>query len=319
MAVTLMAASLCPVPAPDSKAGFNSLGEIDRAGTAFCAAAQNPLNIIAVQQYRIFRMRCLKTTLSITESANMPSHALVSVRLKRLDSIRRKMGRDKAQFSLGRMDDVIGVRIICQNYQTVCDLSERIQSLPNFYRPKDYIRKPHPTDTGYRAIHHIMRFEQPLTETKNIAVRFEIQIRSFYQHQWAIWSEYQGEAVKVGSGPDEIRTALRDLSNRIARWEENNPCTMQHQLLDCTGGEDVIVAWRQEYAAPTCQHFHDEVDRAVQWVNHLETKYPARRSDALLLVGVTNAGEALRVLSLTHPLYVMNRIIEPKYWMPRDS
>lgn len=315
----LRSVSLCPVPVPYSNVGFNSLGDVDRAGAAFCADAHNPLRVTAVQKYRVFRMRCLKTTLGIVESSVMPTHALVSVRLKRLDSIRRKMGRDKTQFSLGSMDDVIGVRIICQNFQTVCDISERLRSLPNFYRQKDYINNPHPANTGYRSVHHIMRFEQPLTETKNIAVRFEIQIRSFYQHQWAIWSESQGEAVKVGSGSEEIKATLYALSNRIANWEEKNPHKVQEQLPDYTGGEDVVVAWKTRNVKPTCNVFRGEVDRAVKWLNYLETKYPAQRSDALLLVGVTNPGEALKVLSLTHPLYVTKRIIEPQYWMPRDS
>ena len=32
---------------------------------------------------------------------------------------------------------------------------------------------------------------------------------------------------------------------------------------------------------------HDDVSAAVSWLNHLETAYPARRENALLLVGVT--------------------------------
>ncbi len=264
-------------------------------------------------------MRCLKTTLSIVEAASIPSRALVSIRLKRLDSIRRKINREDNQVSLGSMDDVIGVRIICSDYQTVGDLGTRIQSLPDFYRLKDYTSKPHPANTGYRSVHHIIRFKQPLTETKNIDVRFEIQVRSYYQHQWAIWSELQGEAVKVGSGSEEIKADLRDLSNRIAHWEERNPRKIQYKLPEYTGGEDIVVAWRQINAEPTCYFFHNNVDNTVQWLNYMETNNPAERNYALLLVGVTSLGDARKVLSLTHPLYVANRIIAPKYWMPVGS
>ena len=317
--MTLNAASLCPAPGSDSNLGFASLGDVNRAGTDFCAAAHDIATITAVQQYRVFRMRCLKTSLSIVESANIPSRALVSVRLKRLDSIRRKINRPENNFSLGQMDDVIGVRIICSNYQTIRDLSQRIQLLSDSLHLKDYTREPHPENTGYRSVHHIIRFKQPLTETKKIAVRFEIQIRSFYQHQWAIWSEHHGEAAKLGRGSEEVKANLRDLSDHIARWEESNPRKMQHELPHYTSGEDIVVAWRQKYAEPTCYFFHHKVDDAVKWLNHLETKYPAERNDALLLVGVTTPGEARKVLRMTHPLYVANRIIEPKYWMPPDS
>ncbi len=317
--MTLATASYCPAPASDSNAGFASLGDIDRLGAAFCAAAHNIATITEVQKYRLFRMRCLKTTLGIVEAAGMPSRALVSVRLKRLDSIRRKINRGENQFRLGQMDDVIGVRVICPDYQTANNLSGRIQSLPDSYRLKDYIREPHPTNTGYRSIHHIIRFQQPLTETKNIHVRFEIQVRSFYQHQWAIWSEHQGEAVKVGFGSEEIKADLRELSNRIALWEERNPCKIQHELPHYTGREDIVVAWRQKHAEPSCHFFQNEVERAVKWLNYMETKYPAERNDALLLVGVAAQGEAKKVLGMTHPLYVANRIIEPEYWMPPKS
>ena len=317
--MTLASASLCPAPTPDSNIEFQSLGDIDRTGTAFCAAAQDIATIMAVQQYRAFRMRCLKTTLSIVEAARIPSRALVSIRLKRLDSIRRKINREDNKVSLGRMDDVIGVRIICSDYQTVRDLSTRIQSLEDHHNLKDYTCVTHPSNTGYRSVHHIIRFKQPLTETKNIAVRFEIQVRSYYQHQWAIWSELQGEAVKVGSGSEEIKASLHDLSNRIAHWEESNPRVIQYQLPDYTCGEDIVVAWRQKKAVPTCHFFHNKVVDAVQWLNRLETKYPAERNYALLLVGVTTRGDARKVLGLTHPLYVANRIIAPKYWMPVGS
>ena len=317
--MTLTSASLCPAPASDSNIGFASLGDVDRAGTAFCNEAHNIATITEVQKYREFRMHCLKTTLGIVEAAKMPSRVLVSVRLKRLDSIRRKISRGENQFSLGRMDDVIGVRIICPDYQTVGDLSQRIQSLPVFYRLKDYTRETHLANTGYRSVHHIIRFEQPLTKIKNIAVRFEVQVRSYYQHQWAIWSEHQGEAVKMGSGPEEIKTDLRNLSDRITRWEESNPREMQHHLLDYTGREDIIVAWRQKYGEPTYHIFHNNIDRAVKWLNYMETKHPAQRGNALLLVGVTTPGEARNVLRLTHPLYITSRVIEPEYWMPSDS
>ena len=317
--MTLTPASLCPAPTLDSNVDFASLGDIDRVGAAFCAEAQDIATVTAVQQYRAFRLRCLKTTLRIVDAANIPPCALVSVRLKRLDSIRRKISRGENQFSLGRMDDIIGVRIICLDYHTVKDLSERIQSLPDSYRLKDYTCEPHPANTGYRSIHHIIRFQQPLTETKNIPVRFEIQVRSFYQHQWAIWSEHLGEAVKVGLGSEEIKAELHDLSNRIAHWEENNPCKTQYELPRYTSGEDIVVAWRQKYAEPLCHFFHNEVDRAVKWLNYMETKYPAERNDALLLVGVTTQREAKKILRMTHPLYVANRIIEPEYWMPPDS
>ena len=311
------ATQYCPAPPQDSDAGFASLGDIDRIGEAFSLDAHNMVAISKVQQYRRFRMRCLETTLIIAEKVEIPSRALVSVRLKRLDSIRRKIRRPGNNFSLGGMDDVIGVRIVCSDYQTAKDLSQRFDSLPPPYKPKlkDYTHNP-PENTGYRSVHHIIRFQQPLSETKNITVRFEIQIRSYYQHQWAIWSEHQGEAVKVGRGSEEIQAELRALSERIARWEEANPDEVQDQLPDYAGEKNIVLAWRQKHAEPVCYLFWDRIDDAVTFLNYLETKYPAQKNNALLLVGVTAQGEARKVLRMTHPLYVASRVIAPKYWMP---
>ena len=309
----------CLAPVSNFETRFGSLGDINRAGAAFCAAAHDTDTVDAVQQYRMFRMQCLATTLSIVDAASMPCHALVSVRLKRLDSIRRKISRDKNNFNLGRMDDIIGVRVVCANLEATRALGCRIKQSPEFYRLKDYLFEEHPAGTGYRAIHHIMRFSQPLSETKNINVRFEIQVRSYYQHQWAIWSESQGELVKAGGGSQQVKTDLRDLSGRIAHWEERNSRKLQYQLPVYTRGEDIIVAWRQKFTEPTCYSFQGEVNKAVEWLNYLETKYPAERGNALLLVGITDPGEAQKVLSLTHPLYTMSRIVSPEYWMPPNS
>ena len=135
---------------------FSSLGAIDRVGDAFCRSAQNLQRITDVQRYRAFRMRCLGTTLTMVDGCGVPDRAAVSVRLKRLDSIRRKIIRPGANFTLGRLDDVVGVRVICQDPSTVRELSERIRGSPGFFRLKDYIHSP--AATGYRGIHHIMRF-----------------------------------------------------------------------------------------------------------------------------------------------------------------
>ncbi len=250
----------------------------------------------------------------------MPTRALVSVRLKRLDSIRSKIKRCGNRFKLGTMDDVVGVRIICENYHIARELSQRIQSLPDS-KLKDYIT--HPRKTGYRSLHHIMRFDQPLTDKKTIRVRFEIQVRSYYQHLWAIWSESQGENTKIGKGvPVDLLADLLAVSERIAQWEKSNPEELQHHLPDyIAGGHNIVLSWRQQYGLPKIFRFNDEVERAVKWLNHLEYEYPKERKGALLLVGVTSSSKISKVLHLTHPLYMGRRkeTLEPKYWMPPDA
>lgn len=317
MALILPSYSSCTTP---SDVKFDSLGDIDRLGSAFCEG-QGYRFPQAVQEYREFRSRCLKTTLDIVEASEVPTRALVSVRLKRLDSIRRKIIRPDSRFGLGRMDDVIGVRIVCENYQTACALSQRIQSLPWFYRLKDYISEAHSVNTGYRSLHHIMRFDQPLTDKKTIRVRFEIQVRSYYQHLWAIWSESKGENVKIGKKvPADSLADLLAVSERIAQWEESNPEKMQRPLPGYIASGRIVLAWRQEYGWPMIYRFYG-AERAVKRLHALENKYPDERMGGLLLVGVTSFSEISKVIRLTHPLYTRQRkkTLELKDWRPPDA
>ena len=231
----------CP-PMAERAPHFSSLGAIGHIGKAFLRSPHNPQCIADVQRYRSFRMRCLGTTLAMVDACSVPERAAVSVRLKRLDSIRRKLKRPKNNFTLGRLDDVVGVRVICQDLSTVRDLSERIRISLGFSHQKDYIHSPR--ITGYRGIHHIMRFQQPVTQSAGISSRFEIQVRTWLQHLWAVWSESLGERVKLGVGASEEQEHLRALSEEIARWEADNPETHRDHLPAYSGGRAITVCWR---------------------------------------------------------------------------
>ena len=317
--------SACPPPAAPT--GFNSQADIDRAGVAFSKAPpDDPIAAEPVQRYREFRMHCLATTLDIVAAARMSPRALVSVRLKRLDSIHRKVTRGSFGAGLGRMYDVVGVRVVCESLRDVRGLSGRIRSLPECSGVNDYTERESPSGARYRAIHHIMRFQQPLTADKCIAVRFEIQVRSFYQHQWAVWTESKGERAKAGRVDGELDENLRkqlegfrELSGRIARWEEQHPGDVQKELPQFSGGRDIAVAWRRRNAPPSCELFGDDVNAAVDHLNFLEGQFPASRNDALLLVGVTDPGNAEKILRLTHPLAIEGAAAEPEHWMPPGS
>ena len=303
----------CP-PIAERDPAFSSLGAIDRIGDAFRWAAQNLQCIADVQRYRSFRMRCLRTTLAMVDACGVPGRAAVSVRLKRLDSIHRKIERPGTNFTLGRLDDVVGVRVICQDLSTVRELSDRIRCSPDFFHLRDYIHSP--ATTGYRGIHHIMRFQQPVTQGFGVSIRFEIQVRTWLQHCWAVWSESHGEAVKLGGGPDEERERLHARSEEIARWEANNPEAPQIELPAYSGGHFITVCWRPPRGPVIPYPVQDEVQDAVAWLNYLETTYPAKRENALLLVGVTRTAAMQRLLQLTHPLFTGARVLDPRHWMP---
>ena len=303
---------------PEFSPRFSSQGDIDRLGVAFCANPTESSIVHAVQQYRMFRMRCLSTTLRLVESAQLPQRCLVSARLKRLDSIRQKIMRDNFQFKLGQIDDIVGVRIICSSLQEALSMSERVQNTLEFQKCRNYLYTPHPEGVGYRAVHHTMRFSQMLTKDTVLPVRFEIQVRSFLQHLWTVWSESRSEQAKAGRASKEIRSELQNLSERIAKWEQSNLDAPQGRLVPYTNAKNIIVSWRQKKTPPLLKQFRENTDKAVRYLNSLETEYPEERGNALLLVGVSDPSEAKKVLAQTHPLYI-SRVIAPEFWLPPDA
>lgn len=314
MALTAQEQFDCPATDP---ASFTTLGDVNRLGDAFCAKPLAPECLAGVQGYRAFRMQCLATTLRILDACDPPIRSLVTVRLKRLDSIRRKLTRPRAHFQLGTLDDIVGVRVICQSISDVVALSSRIGSSPKNYRIKNYMRNP--AATGYRGVHHIMRFDQPAWAGLSLTVRYEIQVRTCLQHRWAVWSESYGERAKIGQSDAAHHDELRSVASEIARWEERNPARVQEELLPYSGVRTIAVCWRPPRGPSTPLLFHDDVREAVSWLNRLEAAYPARRENALLLVGVVDHADIRRALRLTHPLYVGIRAVHPRFYIPSGS
>lgn len=301
----------CPV---GEEVPFATLGDVDRVGTDFCADPYIPKHVSDMQSYRAFRMRCLATSLRILDACRPPQRSIISVRLKRLDSIRRKIARPGTNFRLGTLDDVIGVRVICQSVAALVALSARIESSSHSHRTKNYI--DHPPPTGYRAIHHIMRFDQPVSADRCFAVRYEIQVRTYLQHQWAVWSEDHGEKAKLGQADAANQQELRSVASDLAEWEQAKPALAQAELLPYSGVRTIAVCWRPPVGPVTPWPFYEDVRAAVEWLNHLEIANPAQRENALLLVGIVDRQEIERALRLTHPLYVRARPVDPRYYLP---
>lgn len=292
--------------------GRPSLNDFDRLGIEFCEAPKALNKIRDVQRYRKFRLLCLATTLRITEEAEIPTNALVSIRLKRLDSIRQKLMRPEANFKLGRMDDIIGIRIICQDLKSMIDFSKRVENLnPYFVKSKNYLTSQHPNATGYRGIHHIMTFKQKVDINNSVNVRFEMQIRTPLQHRWAIFSESLGQAAKIGNVSDEDRKRLMKFSNLIAQSEKAHLDKMQERLPNYSGGKNLIVVWRTEDGKPMPYRFQNDVNGAVNWLIRREEMYPSQRRNALLLVGASGTDDEVEtVLRKTHPTYFLRQPID---------
>ena len=305
---------------PDyGEVGFASIGEVDRIGRRFVERPFSSEVVERVQQYRRFRTSCLPRMLRMVQQAQVPERSLVSARLKRLDTIHGKLSRKGCNFKLGTLDDVIGVRVVCQDLVTAFKFSDRLQCLDACHRVKNYISEKHPAKTNYRGLHHILRFRQPITKNHALSVRLEVQVRTYFQHQWAITSESFGEAAKLGQGESEQLEYLRDLSNTIETWEQAHPTDTQHPLLEFDPTENFGVVWRHDSRARPSLQFFKGIEEAAGRVTELESSIPSKREHALLLVSVTDTDLAHEVLQVTHPLYVLGAVPSPRTWMPGGS
>ncbi len=320
MAVDIHLAPASECPSLDGLR-FGSMGDIGRASRKFSEDSGNIEAREVLDSYRQYRLNCIRTSLSLLKKADLPERVLISARLKRLESVYRKMRRnpDKPP-PLNGMDDVIGFRIVCESFNDAVALGERIENkVPA--RTKNYIKDLHEAGIGYRAIHGIARFGQPLGDA-HVTVRFEIQVRTWYQHLWACWCESYGEQAKEGFRNTERtdretverqKEDLNDRSRRVAAWEEIHREERQADLPSLTNPYSLAVTWVKppdDYGFLACG---TDIDLAVKNLHYLEGQRGFR---PLLLVGVADSPHLKSVLIRTHPNFMGGMSLDPQHWLP---
>ena len=142
----------------------------------------------------------------------------VSQRIKTPESIYAKMIRKglKPDFSVAKekLNDLIGIRIVCLFVDDVYEIAEMIKNQKDLtlIKEKDYIAKP--KKSGYMSLHLIMKVPVCIDnkiETKTV----EIQIRTTGMDFWSVL-EYQLLYKKNVKGADKIGKELKGYSDEIA-------------------------------------------------------------------------------------------------------
>ena len=304
---------------PTGDLTFASMGDIKRATGKFRDDPGDPVALDVLNSYRRFRLNCIRTSLLLLKDSGLPDKVLVSARLKRLKSIYRKLRRSEVTAPLNVMDDIIGFRVICESLEDAVRLGGRIGSRTDT-TIKDYIKEEHPAGLGYRAIHGITRFDQPF-RNRTVKVRFEIQVRTWYQHLWASWCESHGEQAKEGypnaQPGDHIwgkKLKLRQCSDGLCDWEKSHPATIQQNLPSFCDPYHVAIAWFNSMKEYNFTPFWNDISGAVNHLTYLEKRLD---SDPLLLVGVAEDQNLESLLRQTHPNFMSGRSLDPQYWMPK--
>lgn len=157
---------------------------------------------------------------------NYGSKYIVAQRLKRLDSIIKKLKREP-NMSLWTMQDLGGCRIIVSSISEVYRVAKKYKASRVRHilkREYDYIENP--KHSGYRSYHMIYEYKSDTKETYNRNMLVEIQIRTRLQHLWATAIETVGlftkQALKASHGEKDTLRFFALISSLFA-LEERQP------------------------------------------------------------------------------------------------
>lgn len=140
----------------------------------------------ALSAWRISHIDPLDYTFSRVEKLvlKIDSKAIFAKRLKRLESIKKKLVRYE-NMGLWNMQDIWWCRIIVNSPKKLLRVLRELKKWPEFRKQdwtlniKNYIDEP--KEDGYRSIHLIGKFTNWKFEKRSI----EIQLRTAIQHDWA--------------------------------------------------------------------------------------------------------------------------------------
>jgi len=233
---------------------------------------------------------------------------LLAARLKRRQSLRAKLKR-LVSIKLSQVADIIGFRVICQSVADSRAVVAEIDRLGLPTRAKYH----DPAPSGYRATHLEVQVDHEMPSGRGMTFAIEVQIRTYYQHLWAMRSEAFGEQVKMGGGRPQQRDYLHRLSTAIGTWEAENPDTIQQRLptLGPSGGI-AVVRQMPIGGQPLVEQFgldsNEAADQLVEWEE-------LTLGDTLFLA---HSG-SVDTIKTSHSFYVMGErlgvVLEP--WMPQ--
>ena len=129
--------------------------------------------------------------------------------MKTIRSVVAKLRRQSTK--LVQIQDLVGCRLVVPD---VIDQIEWLETLQRLFPKAQVVDRRQTPQHGYRAVHVIVR---------SGVQRFEIQIRTRYQDEWATVVEKVadrlGLEVKYGGGPEAVRRPLLEVSASMVAQE----------------------------------------------------------------------------------------------------
>jgi hypothetical protein len=213
---------------PISNSQVNKAGDVLREDNPDIFLEVEAVDLVA--RWRATFSGPLRSVTAILRRATIQINrgAVVSNRLKRMDSITAKLKRPQtATLKLASMQDIAGCRAVMwpigEVHQMMAKYSRLIEQSPNSI--SDYIQRPKPD--GYRGIHFVVRYTGKNRKFAGwVGKNIEVQIRSTLQHAWATAVEtvdlFTGQRLKFGAGDPRWRRFFALASTVFAKFE-NSP------------------------------------------------------------------------------------------------
>ncbi|MFU0558971.1 RelA/SpoT domain-containing protein [Gardnerella vaginalis] len=176
--------------------------------------------------------------------------AMATYRLKRKESILKKLYRSNGNFELGAMDDIAGCRVIVNSISEVYEVYDEILNLKeakeiDIKKTKDYIKNPE--KSGYRSLHIIVK-QTLKQENIDRQYRIELQIRTKLQHYWSTAVEAMSEIDNVeykdptliSKGNTRIQSCLQffKVISKLFACCENNDDELKEELANSVQTKD---------------------------------------------------------------------------------
>ena len=207
-----------------------SKGTVDKMGNVLRNEPQNEEALDVLDAWRTMHAEPLQKAVAVIAEHCKGSTVKVSSRLKRAVSIIEKLKR-QPEMKLSRMQDIAGVRVV----SSADSLSMGWLSALSVIRDYDYNNKP--KTSGYSAYHIILNLKEDCYKDFQI----ELQIRTYWQHIWAMAVEtvgmFYGEALKASQGSEdwldffklasaalshiEYRSIIEEYSNKDIEYVRN--------------------------------------------------------------------------------------------------
>lgn len=202
-----------------SKNAVRKAGENFKQNNRF----QDDLDLLSV--YRANHIEIMKMLVK-TISDKLPKPILIARRLKRLNSIIKKLQRFN-NMNLDRMQDIGEVRAIFKNNDEVYKFAENLKKVYEnnhtalkIQRQYDYILTP--KDDGYTSYHIVFKYDGKIENLKGYHI--ELQLRDVLSHAWATAVEVlaliSNTNLKVGKGDEKYKRFFY-LASKLLRGEKD--------------------------------------------------------------------------------------------------